>query len=133
MTVTLSRANSSRTATPEMVLLGQEVSTLTTEAAIAGPQQSFLQQRLRQRTEELLRACFNTGRLDPANVINTMSSYFTAAWLAKNAPTVATYQTEVNAGVTSAGASLRAAQIQAVEDAVAQGIVSGTSVMATMS
>ena len=99
-------------------------------AAVAGsPRQKSL-------AEELVRSAMAVGRL-PANLIlSTFTSQISAAWLAKYHPEVATMKANIAANPNAAGnvTELNAAQIRAVDDAMAQNLIHAfLDILATMS
>lgn len=99
-------------------------------AAVAGSP------RQKQLAEELVRSAMSVGRL-PANLIlSTFTSQISAAWLAKYHPEIANLKASITANPNAIGniTELNAAQIRAVDDAMAQNLISADSdVLATMS
>ena len=133
MTVTVSAANSSQPKIAALVAKQAEVTAHTTAAATAGFQQATNAALLRQSQGELVFGCLDAGRLSAAAIISKFSSQFTAGWLAKYHPEIATLTTVATANTAGdAAAQLNAAQVNAVQDAIAQGLVTAASILSTM-
>jgi len=128
VTVVATTANSKQT---QLVVKQSQVTALATAAATTSFQQTSQSLLLKQYQEELVRGCFDCTRLNAGAVISTFSSQFTAPWLAKYAPLIATLTANGTSGANSS--LLTAEQIRAVDLAMAQGLVSAASILSTMS
>lgn len=129
MTITASQ-QSHTDKTAQLVKIQAQITALGT------PTSDTQRQLLKQTQEEFVRGCMDASKVHASTVISTIGAgVFSATWLAKYHPEIAKLNTQITNGVTGGdvGAQLIAAQIQAVDDAMAQGIVSAANIISSCS